>query len=403
MTMIEEVDKKLPFLEKLFCFFVVWGSGTEYDLRSSYMNYAMAITFILIVASGRFQLKRSMLKPILGVLLLASISIFLNFYYMDGDGLSSIISNFSLILFSILFAMNKPERNKKRIEIIVKVFLFFSFLSTFLYVLYYIGVLPVVSVSETAHVSTFYNLLNVVPSDLLSSVTRNGGIYWEPGMYQVFLNFVLVYYLYNTNLRHRKQIIVYLLIIIVTTISVSGYALAVAIIGLYGINNKNSNKFMRVFSRVLIGVALIALLPTMTGLISDKQETSSYQARNLDLVLAWDVFLEHPIFGHGMINDAYENAYLRTVGKPRPCSNGMMNILMGMGIVGACFYCFWFAKALKFFSNEYSRGTLISLLLWLLISINTEPIHYQSFLCCLFGFGLAYCSTSTKKNKLSTT
>ena len=187
------------------------------------------------------------------------------------------------------------------------------------------------------------------------------------------------------------------MIIIVTTISVSGYALAVAIIGLYGINNKNSNKFMRVFSRVLIGVALIALLPTMTGLISDKQETSSYQARNLDLVLAWDVFLEHPIFGHGMINDAYENAYLRTVGKPRPCSNGMMNILMGMGIVGACFYCFWYAKALKFFSNEYAKGILAPLLLWLIISINTEPIHYQSFLCCIFGFGLAYCSTSTKK------
>ena len=38
----------------------------------------------------------------------------------------SIISNFSLILFSILFAMNKPERNKKRIEIIVKVFLFYN-------------------------------------------------------------------------------------------------------------------------------------------------------------------------------------------------------------------------------------------------------------------------------------
>ena len=385
-----DINVRLPFFEKLFCIMIVWGSGTQVSLRFSFIYYAIVIVFALIVMSGRFRYNRSMLLPIWGVIFLTALSIFLNIQYMGGRGIISSVNNYIIILCSILFAMNKPFLNTRRIEFIFKVILFFSLLSSILFILFTLGVITVKQVVDEATVSTFYYLLNVAPSDLIDSVTRNGGFYWEPGMYQVFLNIILIYSLFNKNLRYRTIIIIYLVIMIISTISVSGYVLTLVIFGVYGISN-NSSGFFRFASRVAILAALIGLFPIVSGLLITKEDTGSFAKRNLDLLLAWEVFLQHPILGHGIVNEAYSKAYLALMGEERPSSNGLMNLLMGTGIIGTSVFFYCYTRTLKFFSNEYTKRIVIPLLLWFMISINTEPIQYHPFINFLFGVGFAFC------------
>lgn len=397
MTMANNSTAKLSLFEKLFCFLIVWGSGTHVTVQYSYIYYAIAITFALIVFTGGFLFRKSMAVPIIVVFFLTLLSAYLNYRYMGGRGISSTFNNYIIILCSILFAMNKPHLNKQRIDTIIKVFFFFSFLSSILYVLFSLGLIPMRPVSAESHIETFLYLLNVAPSDLIDSVYRNGCIYWEPGMYQVFLNFILIYYLFNDKLKHRKTIIAYLVIVILTTISVSGYVLTILVFGVYAFRNQNKNSFYRLLIMIAILSVIIFLIPTMTGLLTAKEDTGSFGKRSLDLVLAWDVFLQHPLFGQGIVNDAYEKAYFSLVGELRPSSNGLMNLLMGTGVLGTLIYFYCYTRTLKFFSKEYSNILLIPLLLWLLISINTEPMQYQPFISFLFGTGLVYCAQSKVK------
>lgn len=390
MEMSNETNVKLPFLEKLFCFLIVWGSGTQVELRFSYIYYAIVVTFALIVLSGEFRYRKAMSIPIGVIAILLFISLALNVAYSNSTGITATINTFLIILCSLLFGMNKPYLNVLRIKTIVQIFLIFSFLSTLLFILFNLGLIKVSLVARISNISTFYYLLNVTPSDLMFSVYRNGGIYWEPGMYQVFLNFVLIYYLYNNNLKHRNFIVVYLAVVIISTISVSGYVLALGIFALYGISNKGGKRFYKIMARVVIVVGLVVLVPIVSDLLFAKEDTGSYAKRNLDLVLAWDVFLNHPLIGHGIVNETFNKAYYALMGEERPSSNGLMGLLMGTGILGAFFYSISCVRVLKFFSKVYTKQLILPLLLWLVISINTEPIQYQSFISFLFGVGLAY-------------
>lgn len=389
---------KLPFLERLFCLLIVWGSGTLVTVNYSLINYAIVLTFALLIITGWIRYRNNMSSPIMVVLFFTALSIYLNYLYMGGRGVIPTVNNYLIIVCAILFAINKPHLNEMRIEQVIKVFLFFSFLSSALYALFIIGVLPVQSVSDEGGHMTFLYLLNVAPSDLVDAVYRNGCIYWEPGMYQVFLNFVLIYYLFNTHLKHRNFIIVYLVIVIITTISVSGYVLTLLIFGVYAFINNNRNRFLRYAMMFVIIVGIVYIIPTITGLLMAKQETGSFEKRNLDLVLAWEVFLEKPLLGYGIVNDAYDKAYLDLVGKVRPSSNGLMNLLMGTGVVGAIVYLFCYIRTLKFFSRKYATRFWIPLLLWLVVSINTEPMQFQPFICFLFGVGIAYTTTRQATN-----
>lgn len=393
MTMSNYKNAKLPFLEKLFCILLIWGSGTQLTIRFSYVYYAIVITFVLIVLSGKFHYNKQMLLPAVVVLCLTTLSVIQNYLYMRGTGIQSTINNYVMILCPILFAINNSFLSTKRIEFTMNVFLFFSVLSTILFIIFSLGALPVTPIiTETMElpVLTFFYLLNVVPSDLIDSIYRNGGIYWEPGMYQVFLNFALVYYLFNKHLKYRKLIVFYLTINVILTISVSGYALTCLIFSIYAIRNPATKGLYKLLARIIIIVVLVGILPTVLDLITAKQDTSSYSKRYFDLVLAWDVFQEHPMMGYGMVNDAYAKAYFRYVGEVRPSSNGLMNILMGTGILGAIIYFVCYFRSLKFFSFEYSKYISLPLLLWLLMSFSTEPMQYQPFICLLFGVGLAY-------------
>lgn len=386
-----EITQGIPAWETLFCILIVLGSGTGLTTRFSYIYYAIAIVFGLFIFLGKFHFNRYMAKPISGIVLMTIISMCLNVIYMGGSGLFSTFNNYFIILCSMLFAMNKDYRNRIRIETIIKVILFFSFLSTVLFIIYSLVGLPVWPVSEDSHIYTYFHLLNICDSDLLDSATRNGGIYWEPGMYQVFLIFVLIYYLFNDHLKYRKAIIAYLIIMILSTISVSGYVLTLIVFALYGISKQNGSTFIKIATRVVLVVVIVSVIPIVFSLLVSKQDTGSFEKRSLDLMLAWDIFLQHPILGHGIVQDIYDKAYFDLMGEKRPSSNGLMNLLMGTGILGATLFFYCYTRSLKFFSNVYTKKLIIPLLLWLLISINTEPIQYEPFISFLFGVGFAYC------------
>lgn len=81
---------------------------------------------------------------------------------------------------------------------------------------------------------------------------RNAGIFWEPGVYQAFLNLGLFYELKNKN--RNTWIVVILICTIITTASATGYLVALLIV----ISHMPKNKKYTWMSAIVIMIGIIA-------------------------------------------------------------------------------------------------------------------------------------------------
>ena len=102
--------------------------------------------------------------------------------------------------------------------------------------------------------NSFSNLFIYVNS---AKVTRNMGMFWEPGAFQTFISIALLFELLGEN-PNNKNIIIFSACII-TTFSTTGY-LSLALAFLIGmLSGKNSDKKSRAVIIVCVAIALLAI------------------------------------------------------------------------------------------------------------------------------------------------
>ncbi len=102
--------------------------------------------------------------------------------------------------------------------------------------------------------NSFSNLFIYVNS---TKVTRNMGMFWEPGAFQTFISIALLFELLGEN-PNNKNIIIFSACII-TTFSTTGY-LSLALAFLIGmLSGKNSDKKSRAVIIVCVAIALLAI------------------------------------------------------------------------------------------------------------------------------------------------
>lgn len=170
------------------------------------------------------------------------------------------------------------------------------------------------------------------------NLNRMTGPFWEPGVYQIFLNYAL--YRYVVIEKSNKFVIALLLFDIFFTMSASGWLCAIVII-VIGIakSPKFTNK-SKIF--IFIFLSLFGGIATKFVLFSKFSETfsnkSSAYIRMNDFLLGLKIFIENPILGIGFNNTEpfmMRNTYNDTgiLGS----SNGFMTIAYTTGIVGMVF------------------------------------------------------------------
>lgn len=172
-------------------------------------------------------------------------------------------------------------------------------------------------------------------------IPRISGFFWEPGVYEIYLNLTLYFYI----ILHKKNKI-HLFVILSSIIlcqSTLGWIIGLMLVGYLVIYGKNYNKQTKNF--ILLFIAVGVLIASGTIFVIKRLETNvigdSYYMRILDIISALKVFAKSPLIGVGYGN---VNAFIAVANTMKGSSNGFLSWLYMTGILGMTIVMYPFIK-----------------------------------------------------------
>jgi len=246
-------------------------------------------------------------------------------------------------------------------------------------------------------VDTFYYIFNRF-ADQYSfniggiSLIRNQGLFWEPGVLQLYLNLLLFFQLYI--IKNNKFELGLTFLAILTTYSTTAYFIciltsSIAIVSLI--------KRRPLIILPICIVAFVFIFPFILGNVNNKlngnNETSS-MVRLYDLLQQWVVIKENFLVGVGLddqryaaIRDIYQLpqetlSYLGISPENRGSSNSIFFLLGTLGVPFSIVFIVAYIKQVFILRYKW----LISLVL--LLSVMVEPLLLKPFLVTFIISGL---------------
>ena len=217
---------------------------------------------------------------------------------------------FGSSIFSALF-YSRQENKKlfvRHLFLVLKIIMFHALINFLIYPLVNSQLVEISNNRYSCY--TFYNLFFYLKnthgfSDLGVELVRNQGVFWEPGVLQIFLNLLLFIILF---VEKKKGVIYWLTILtILTTVSSTGYLIMFVqlILSIRSDFKKNILFFpVSVFMLVLVYFVTSANLSDKIG-----ERSNSFQARYFDLIQPLQMVYEYPLSGVGLDDEQF--MYLR--------------------------------------------------------------------------------------------
>jgi hypothetical protein len=218
------------------------------------------------------------------------------------------------------------------------------------------------------------------------NVFRNNSIFWEPGVWQIYLNFALIYQLFF-NKKVNKKVLTVLLINLITTFSTTGNIICLVILLVAFLRFKPKTQatlFLKYYLLVplVVGGVFVAIYLFNQKVSGGGQR--SYSLRQDDLLVGWELFLQKPFTGWGFLNN---EGYRAMVGVPNN-SNGFISMLFQQGIAGAIFYLIPLVALFKKIASTRRAFTALIFTIFIVVSSASEPIMYTNFISFLFCLGV---------------
>lgn len=207
---------------------------------------------------------------------------------------------------------------------------------------------------------------------------RNQGLFWEPGVLQILMNWLVFIRLIENKESIRSAIIP--IIVIFTTFSTSGYIiLAVILLVWFKQNTKARNKNFIVILSSLILVS--AFIPIVINEIKSKSEERSTDFRTFDALMGAKIAMEYPIIGIGYSHEKYKaeiphfsvDVDLGSEGFDRANTNGIAQLFVFFGIPLGLFFL------LGLYKQRVFKNKLLVFFIFL-FSICTEPIIFVTLI-----------------------
>lgn len=221
-------------------------------------------------------------------------------------------------------------------------------------------------------------------------IPRNQSIFWEPGVYQIYLNFALIIEIFIKDKRSYK-ILVILCISIITTFSTSGIIFALALFYFKLLLTKTNIKIIKFIKVLIIPIILVLIFNTSNYVLNQKKyyATDSYENRSSNIVVSYEMFKEKPIFGWGYLNSEdfllKQNSMLDYYWSGFAVyTNGLMAYLFQNGIFGLLIYGISLIFAFKYKNN---KKVLIIFILFFIVSNSTEAVIQTDFMLMFLSYG----------------
>lgn len=319
-------------------FAVLWiilsSNSLVYCILNMRMSMAVlgAIAILYLLKNGCVNKKN--FNICVTICSIVALNLLINYEY------TSINENIFILLirlFSLMIIMSNIS-SERFMEYFVKILLVLSVISIVCFgfsVMWGNMTLPfqtTITYNGKYYIYTFYHTLG-----RWKIFERNAGIFWEPGGFQIFLNFALLFLLVKPRLFLEKwsmrQYIVSIVVIvatILTTMSTTGF-ICMALVLIIGIlHGDTDTRTKRILTLVIIlALVVFAIVENQMGIIQSKaiDQEGSFDTRYNDTIVSFSLGLDR-LFGYG-----YANTYTPNV----LASNGVTDNSNGLGGFMICF------------------------------------------------------------------
>ena len=254
--------------------------------------FQLVVLFIsLLLVNYNYASVEQSIQKLLANILIFACSIFAALYYSREENKSQFINHLRLILKVVLIhsiinfliypsvELNLIEISNERYDCL-----------TYNYLFYYLG--------ET-HLVNFFSF----------EIARNQGIFWEPGILQIFMNLLLFI---EAFIFKRRGFIFWLTIFsIISTFSTTGLLVMFIQLSLYFFTAFKQNVYVSALVLVVIGLTyFITAANVQNKIFGDGQV--SFQARLFDLVQPLYILADSPLTGVGLDDEQYVSTRQKT-------------------------------------------------------------------------------------------
>lgn len=383
--------QQLSRIQKLFIMLILLNSGTPLNLDYQLPVIIMIGIFFAMICTGEVRVRFEG-KTALYCILVCIVWIFQYLFARKGTlSISAILKVWIIMTCMFMYTASNSEQNGMRFRYFMKMIFTFSVISNFLFLLLLLRFpLPIIYVDYKTIPSVFYLENYALSGNYGVLGFRNSGIFWEPGMYQIYLNLYLLYTLYRSDISPKKRMMLtlYCIAAVFTTGSVTGVALCTVIISLYGA--LGIKKFgIKIFAVICILAALTVVFPYLMNMINTKMTVGhSYSTRVSDISVGLELFLKKPIWGYGVYSTEYAEYYGSIYGTNRGNTNGLIMMLIQSGTVGAIVVLLQLYGLLRFLRTQFSARMSISFIIWFFVSLCNEPIANHVSVFFILGLGM---------------
>ena len=281
------------------------------------------------------------------------------------------------------------------------------FHSVFNFIAYFFVKNNLTIITSTYHeCETFFHILFYTTDKAVINIfglefCRNQGLFWEPGVLQVFLN--MFFFLEAFIIKKRKSLLLLTAVVILTTYSTTGLALLLIQSSVYLFNEFKTNKWLIPFAFVLcIPVYMIFSLNAAEKIQGEKE--ASFQKRYFDLIQPLFIALEHPLTGIGLDLEQFQNMrqefYIsssslsslqektgvesKVRGTDKGSSNSITFLFAAMGFPIAILLLY------MFFNQQIIKEKKWLWMLIMVVSVMSEPLLLRPFFFLFIVSGFTY-------------
>ena len=382
--------------------------------------FLIFILFVLIFMEEKW--KKSTLNSIVITFSTLFFMGIINYYFSITEQIANkyFFHLLTITLASLLLLHFKNNRTQQQLTrslyIALGLIVFHSFFNFIAY--FFLKDNLIIITSEYHECETFMNIFFYSTERATASLyglefCRNQGLFWEPGVLQVFLN--MFFFLEAFIIKKRKFLLFLTAVLILTTYSTTGLALLLIQFTVYLFNEYKANKWLRPFVLVLgIPIYMIFSFNIEEKILGDKEW--SFQKRYFDLVQPFFIALEHPLTGIGSDVEQFQSmrqeffifsSSLNTLQEKtgveskvsstdKGSSNSITFLMAAMGFPTAILLIYMFFKQQIINDKKW---------LWMFImvvSVMSEPLLLKPFffLFIVSGFTYVYYKMTSHKQQI---
>ncbi len=291
----------------LFFLMIVSTGGMYFVLNRNIMSICFFGLLVFTIIFFGNQIKKKIFYASVLTFLCIFILGIINFFFAISDqSINKYGFHFLSLIIGVLFIVHfQNNRNDKifldRFYLVLKIIAFHAVVNFVLYFFIQNNLSDVISRDKDVY-KTFFHVFYYMPEKSVVSILnfefcRNQGLFWEPGILQIYLN--MLFFLEAFVFKKSKLFLLLASVLIVTTYSTTGLILLLFQSFFYF---KSSFKNKKILAPMLI-ILLIPIYLVLSTNVKEKvsgEREASFQKRMFDLTQPFFIALDYPLTGIGL-------------------------------------------------------------------------------------------------------